>query len=392
MRAHRFVNGRRGSIFNPFSANNIFFRNNENTSRAVDQVYARKIANQFNYSNPAYSFYGYAGIGYARETGRTFTGMNWQNFAPSLFIVPADQPTSRVALLENDGSKERAPEALSNLQSFLEAVPVPDVLKVPAGRLTLEEGTDHHLTILQEGTRRLWEFWKWESDTAPFACRMAGYIDDVATWNGIWPNNWGARASSLMMMGGVLTMQDVANVLRGKKIEHALCCTLPVTGPGWVNPATRADVGMGEYHPVGIPELHEGTPNPAYPYTDAVPEGSWFCFPKSSNPQEFGLTGVMEKAIFEAIRIYGLTVVDGNSGSAKLYCEAPTSLGSRYSWCSIDARAGGPSTWTPKAINWIPASWEEPLLPKLTEEHSGEESFLTKQPWNQLERLAPFVS
>lgn len=386
--------GRTSALGFPLGAN-VFYRDNTASARAANQTLAKKIANQFNYGNTGYTFSGYAGTGYATETGTTYTAFNFFNFSPSLFIVPANQPTARVAFLKHEGEEEEPPGAAGNLQSYLEAVPVPVLSSTPSGHLTDAEGTDHHVTIIQEGTRKMWTFWKFERGEAPFMCRAGGYVPDIARFDGIFPAppGWGGRASGLMLPGGVLTMADLVNVLRGGRIEHALCVTLPQTGPGFVGPATKSDVPGG--YQLHVPEKHEGLANPAFGTVDAVPEGSWFTYPSASNPEEHGISSSAEPiawAIYEAIREYGVVVVDGGGGSAKFVMEAPVVAGSPYGACPIDPRAGAPTTWNTGAITWIPAGMGDAALPKITERISGEESCLTKQPWSILERLEPFTS
>ncbi len=388
--------------FAPFAPNNIFERNMTSAARRASQELAKRYANQLNYSSASYSynvepapnFYGaaYAGgkIGYMTASGSTESHLQFVTYTPTILVVPPTTLRHKVTFVNSKGEPEPA-GAASNLQAFWEAVPVPSVSTIPEGSLTYATGTDHHLCIICG--HEMWEFWKFEANEPPYTAQYGGYVADMRTFLGVLPNKWGARATGLALIGGLITMQDIVEVLRGGKINHAIGISAPVSGPGWVSPATRSDAGEGSYFG-GAPELHEGTPNPAYPYTDAVPEGSWFVFPAASRPSEYGINATKEPiaaAIFEAIRTYGCFIHDSGAGSLTIQLESPVALGSPYSWVKVDPTAAGPFNWSFYDKAWIPASWGDPTLHKITEEIQGTEGILTKQPWKTLEVLEPFT-
>lgn len=381
-----FGAGRSQNPFAPFALNNIFERDVTGLALAEDQTPAKKIANQLNYNNEAYEhWYGYTGPAFA--TGE-ITKANIASFTPTVFIVPYNETTQKITFIKEGGEPQPAGES-SNLQSYFEKVPVPDVTKVPGGAI-VAEGTDKHICILRynlDGTIELWECWKLEGTPGSYTMRYGGYIRNTREWNGIFPNNWGARATSLALTGGLITQQDLVEVLSGGSIKHALLMTIAVTdAPGPIAPATRQD------RQVNVPELHEGKANPAYPNVDAVAEASWFRFPKSSSPSEFGMTGLLEKAIYEAIRKYGVFVGDGNT--CRFVIESPLSSGSKYSYNKVFPLAGAP------AVNLAPfgsgasftyaqglADYKLPLFSEKLYGSSG--SIFSKQPWQNLELLAP---
>jgi hypothetical protein len=69
-----------------------------------------------------------------------------------------------------------------------------------------------------------------------YKCAYGSYTNEASEWNGICPNEWGAKACGLAAVGGSLTLSDVTRVLRGGKIGHALglnviCTKLPALAP-----------------------------------------------------------------------------------------------------------------------------------------------------------------
>jgi hypothetical protein len=365
----------------------------------VSQVNALKIANQMNYQRSSYSydggaapkFFGYSGVGYSKESGLAIVKANMLEFTPTVFVVPADQPTQKITFVNAAGEPE-PPGAASNLQSVLEAVAVPDVTKIPGGALTQEPNTDANTVFLQPSTGKMWEFWRLKGVPGAYTCRYAGFTANMSQFLGVYPNNWGSRATSLCLLGGLITMQDLVDVMRGGKINHAIGVILPATGPGWVSPATRSDAGEGNYFS-GIPEKHEGVANPAYPNTDAVPEGSMYGFHPESRASDYGLTGRLEAAGFEVIRVKGMVVIDGggptSSAPVTFNIESPLSLGSPYAYARVNPIAQAPfSTGT----SYIPSSWADSSLPAITEQiHNEAPNIFSKLPWQTLEALEPFL-
>lgn len=382
MRSHHFGGSRAQNPFAPFAPNNIFARKVGSLPLAASQVPARKVGNQLSYSKATYSyngeaapkFYGYSGIGYATPTGTTETKANISSFTPTLWVVSAGTPTQKVTYVNKITGEPEPAGAATNLQSHFEAVPMPDVTKVPGGSL-VAIGTDRQLTVWRPSTNEMWEIYNLQGSSGSYTMTYGGYIANVSQFNGILPNNWGANATSLAQFGATITMQDLVEVLRGGSINHALSVGLPVTG-GLVAPATRHDGSSL------TPELHEGSPNPAFGFVDEVAESCWFRFPPSSHPSEYGITKPLEKAIYEAIREYGFFVAN-TSGAVAFYMECPLALGSPYSWAKVNpivgARVG--------TGGYIPASWTDKTLPVMTEEIFGAASCWTKQPWQTLELL-----
>ncbi len=355
--------------------NNVFSRNVTALAAAEDQTPAKRAANQLEYSHAAYSyngepapkFYGYEGIGYGTSLNPK---ANITTFTPSLFVVPGTTPTQKVTYV-NPAGEPQPPGTATNLQGTWENVPMPDVTKVPAGAL-VAGGTDKELAVWRPSTDEYWEFFKLEGEPGAYKAHYGGYIPEVSKWNGIFPHLWGARACSLMLMGGVITMQDLFEVLQGKKIKHALALVLYVTKAGGpVPPATRCDE---EENTVAE---HEGQPNPAKGTVDAVAEGTRLRLPPTAKPGEYGLTKLLEVAVFEMAREYGIIVVD--QGSVQFDIECPVASGSPYAFNVYNPLAGAPAEWG--SFPYIPGSMTKEGLGHFEEAISGPGNAFAKQPW-----------
>jgi hypothetical protein len=401
-----FAAGRWQSPLSPFAPGGIFTRDMTSHALAASQVFARQLGNQLSYANPLYSydgkpapsFYGYAGIGYGQNTNGFQTVANIQTFTPALFIVPAGHPTEAVTYVNSLGEAQ-PPGAGHNLQASFEAVPVPILAKVPSGRLTAE-GTDKECVIWQPSTGKMWEMFRLEGKPGAWTFQYGAFIGPGSThgangapgeWDGIFGAGeggqiYGARASGLAAIGGSISLQDLVEVLRGGPIRHALSLSLPVTENAHVAPATRND------SIANVPEKHEGAANPAYPRVDQVPEGSWFTFPAASKPGDFGITGALAIAVFEAIRVYGVFINDG-SGACSFSIESPVSLGSPYCYAKVNPFAGATEAQPGYvyANTIAPGSWADATLPTLQERITGTASIWMKMPWKELQLLEPFA-
>ncbi len=416
MRVGRAFAAGRGNVpFRPFSPTScIFTRNMESHPLASSQTVARLVGNQLSYANKNYvsregfngatapSFYGYAGIGYGFNLTGFQTVANFTSFTPALFVVPAGQATEKLTLSKSNGEPQE-PGFDNGLQESFNAVPMPTLSKVPAGVLTAE-GTDRECVIYQPSTGKMWEIYNLRGEPGKWLFAYGAYIGPGSThgfngtvgeWNGIFgPGEggqvFGMRATGLSGIGGMITTQDVIEVLRGGAIKHALELSMCVTAPEHVPPATRNDSFFN------VPKEHEGQPNPAYPSTDKVPEGTWLKYPNAAHPSEFGISvssEPMATAIFNAIRTYGMYVND-SAGTTSFAMQWWGSMGTPYAYEKVNPYAGASavSTGYKKANENVPESWADPSLPVLKESNGGTTSMFTKQPWQELELLEPFSS
>lgn len=392
----------------------IFSRPVTGLAAAASQVPAKKMANQLRYNVGAPgTFYNYSGVGYGGTVRANIT-----NYTPSLFVVPAGAPTSKVRYINAyTESGEPWPEGdNNNLQSSLLSVPLPILSSVPSGRLVMNEAEnqDSEITIWQPTTGQLWEMAAFDtviyggkahpstppSGYAATCGYYAGYLAGTSAWDGVWPHlEWGSRATGLFMHGGVITLQDLVEVLEGKKIKHALVVEAQAVAAEVCAPAIRHDTTPAtntlQLIPAGDPE--EGKPNPAFGTVDAVAEGRWFRFPPASNASEHfnRATEPLAWAIYEAIREYGMFVGDG-SAAPTFQIEPPIAMGSPYAFNKVNplANAEGSGWPSKKQLEYVPAGMTNAglLYKHFAENLNGTSSVFTKQPWLELESIEPRAS
>jgi hypothetical protein len=396
MRVHRSASSaRQKEPLNIYSPTSIFNRDVTSLAISESQEAAKKLANQFNYNNQSYThWFGYTGPGYAGSgagAGVTRAGIQPpKEFSPTLWVVPPGQPTQKVTLNNTQFFSEAQ---VKKLQEAFNAVPVPTMSLIPSGSLWTPIGGDKWVIIWQPSTGKYWEMWKMEGIPGEYVFQAGGYVANANAWNGIFANpleeREGGRGSGLAMLGGAITLQDLIEVLKGGSIKHAIIIDIPVTkteSGAKVPPATKRDLQtfIPELIPAGQPK--EGEANPPYPALDGLAEGNWCRFPAASRPSEYGITGTLQKAIYEAIRKYGVFVGDADGSLPFTSMESPQALGSPYSYANLNPFNGASAGWSPSSYTWIPKSLDEPLLPSLEEEPKG---LYNSMPFQTLEALAP---
>ncbi len=182
---------------------------------------------------------GQLGVELQRETaGHVGPWINIWQYSVPIYRVSACEPTVPVHL-----DHRQAPA----LQQAFSAVPIPPGAQ-PAG------GTDQEMVVYQPSKDRMWEFWEMHRQADGWHASWGGAIDGVSAnpgyFHGPGPTrSWGASASGLSVMGGLITPEDV----RGGTIDHALAITLPDVRAGqFALPAERTD--GKDAAPNGIPE------------------------------------------------------------------------------------------------------------------------------------------
>lgn len=392
----------------PYNENSLFTQDATKLARASEAEitannYAQKLANQMFYTVKAQEgkFFGYAGLGIGGSAGEwQQVTANWKSFTPATYIVKSDQPRVKVWLVKSNVSEEVRSKAEDpfNLQGQWVSVPVPTAALIPNGEQIWPEGTDKEITIWCPATDEYWEFWGFSKFAAgehagQYKAGFGSYVPNVSSSNGVQPNNWGARASGLAAAAGSITLADIEKVLRGGEIEHALGVALVVTkgpaGGAFLAPATRNDT---HNNPAGTAET-----NPAFGAVDAVPEGAWFVFPKTTKASEFVNTATepIAAGVYEAIRKKGLYVDDTSVGNAAFYISDPRVLATPYNDCGVNPFAGWEglepkaTTINEKINAFVPASWTDPTLPTIKENLLNTKSIFAKLPWRTLEQLAP---
>jgi hypothetical protein len=208
----------------------------------------------------------------------------WQYSVP-VYTVPAHQPRVRVTLDANDRT----------LQRDFASVPLPADAR-PAG------GTDGHLTVYQPSRDTLWEFWKLSKGPDGWHARWGGKMRHVSTSDGSFPAPYGASASGLALLGGLMRTRE----LQDGRIDHALALGIPRTRASWfVSPATRSDGSAT--------------------WASAPPEGTHLRLDPTIDVAALDLPPVTE-AIALAAQRYGIVIRDG-SGAVTFYAEDPTPTG-----------------------------------------------------------------
>ncbi len=380
---------------------------------AESQVYKEKFANQCLYGQKALSgsFYGYEGYGSGNPTfGEHNININWYEYTVPVYFVSPGTPRVKVWFVEEEGKetpeeKLRAAGAASNLQSYFEAVPLPNPAKVPLGVLA-STGTDKSVAIVCPATGEAWEmhtfsYFKTTTGEGPQRGEpkfgFGGYYPNLTSASGIpgvpfgvgAGNHWGDSASGLGSLGGNISLQELIDVYRGGSIGHALGCSVVVNNNEHLAPA-KADNGNRE----NTFEKHsDGTANPAFGAADQIPMGLWMRFPPASRASEYGMTGKLEAAMYEAMREYGVFVRDG-SGLVSFYLSDPRTVGSPYCETNVNPFAGasqpaeGPGIGTYVNAH-VSSAWTDPTLPEFDEILHGPGSVFEKMPWRTLEQLAP---
>jgi hypothetical protein len=229
--------------------------------------------------------------GLVAELGRQVAGygpwINTTQYSVPVYTVPSTQPTVNVKLDVTNPTLEQA----------FSAVPLPADAR-PA------KGSDAHLTVYQPSTDRLWEFWRLAKYAdGSWHARWGGAMSSVATNPGYFPNPYGATATSLPLLGGLIRIDE----LRAGVIPHALALAIPEPKASvFTWPAQRTD----------------GTSTNAA----AIPEGTHFRLDPNVNVDALPLLPA-GKAIARAAQRYGMIVRD-RAGAVTLYAEDPTPTGS----------------------------------------------------------------
>lgn len=366
---------------------------------AADQSPAGMLANAINYANPNYQhWHGYTGPGYGNANWPWSIGFNGPSTygAPIYCVRPSDPKQNithqTVSLYYGSSPNYHHYANLSGLETHLAAVPIPDKTLCP--RITgtgdiWSGGTDQYCCIWNLDTDEWWDFWVLSNNKTAvqtftgttWNAGYGGYIPNVSKSTGVFAHNWGGRACSLSMGGGVITMQDLRDIAAGGTINHALCIAVGING--WGNPippATRSDgYSGGNSNPIHIPAgfSNAGQPNPAY-QVDQLHESQRFRFPQgtlanaSSNVTDYPLA----REIVRAIENYGLYIVDTTGGVA-MFTEDDRTIGSPYHLQGANA----PHPWT---LTWPGNDPRYAGQPRTTGW-----TVLNTLPWHQLQTLTP---
>jgi hypothetical protein len=220
------------------------------------------------------------------------------SFSAPLYVVPADQPKVPVTAA-CPGSDRSFTQAF--LKSIAGGVPVPSDAHAAAG-------SDEDIQIYQPSTNHYWEFWRFQNNASGYwdAC-WGGEITNVSHSNGIFPNQLGATATSLPLLGSVVRIEE----LQSGQIDHAIGLV--------IGDAATADLNSN-VAPANTPDPNGSAPGVSWPAThgdggssdpNAIPEGTRFRFPASLNLSHYNLTPIARE-IAVAGQKYGFIVDDSS--------------------------------------------------------------------------------
>jgi hypothetical protein len=205
--------------------------------------------------------------------------LNVSAYNVSAVTAPPGQARVDVAWT-NCQHKNYTPTGLLGPGGQFTGVPIP-ADAIPAA------GTDSELTIWSPSTDQLWEFWQLHRTGTGWSACWGGRIDDVAKSPGYFTDGFGASATGLATVGG---MVSIAEARRGV-IDHALA--LAITNPAPWNdvswPAQRSDGSPGS--------------------TGVIAEGTRFRLDPKVDVAALHLTP-LAAAIARAAQTYGFIVSD----------------------------------------------------------------------------------
>jgi hypothetical protein len=220
--------------------------------------------------------------------------INTTSWSVPVYTVPAAQPTVSVTL-----ESANAPA----LQAAWRAVPLPAAAQ-PAS------GAEKVLVVSQPSRDRLWEFWRMEARNGAWYAKWGGAVQEASTSPGFygpwaWPGakpGWGVSASSLDLLGGLISLEDLAH----DEIDHAIAIAVPNVRAGvYASPAQRTDG-------TSVSPL-------------ALPEGAHLRLDPHLDLQSLHLPH-MTLMIAQAAQRYGFVVRD-HAPNVSIYAQDPTPTG-----------------------------------------------------------------
>ena len=218
--------------------------------------------------------------------------INTYSYSVPVYTVPRDQRRLPVTL---DTSGAGSADELA--RAFKQGVPIPPDAKPAAGQ-------DEHMVVWQPSTNTMWEFWHAQHVNGAWHARWGGKMTNVSSNPGYFssPPDWGATATSLPLMGGLIGIRE----LESGHIDHALAMAIPHAATGLVAfPAQRSD---GNERTSG-----------------EIPEGTRFRLDPQVNVAAMHAPAIV-RILAEAAQRYGMIVRD-QSGTVSLYAQDPTPLG-----------------------------------------------------------------
>jgi hypothetical protein len=207
--------------------------------------------------------------------------INTYQYSSPVYVVGADQPHVRVVL----------DKPSSSLSAAFASVPLPQEA-VPA------RGSDAQLVVWQPASDTMWEFFKLTRKEDGWHANWGGRMTGMSSSPGWFAEkNWGATATGLPLLGGLITLDDV----RRGRIDHVLAIGVTrARSYVWSWPARRTD---------------GATDDPT-----AIPEGARFRLDPSLDLDRLSLPPPT-RIIAEAAQRYGIVVRDKTASSVTFEAE-----------------------------------------------------------------------
>jgi hypothetical protein len=301
------------------------------TFNRAGTTYATRFAHQAAYSDASTPVAGYYAAHYQTTIGHG---------AP-LYIIPTrNHPRQKVTWLTANGTGPPANDTqTAGLQARFQSVPVPVGLNGARFETTYARelhgpGTDQHLAIYDPFTHEMWECWifNWDAQHG-YTMGYGAYTADVRTAPEAYPDLWGARATSLPLIAGMMLQEEYAEAVANsdpRAFRHPLAFAVPVvegvgavgTATKFIPPATRGDG-------VSVAMVVNGDSR------DAVPEGLWLRLP--ANYVIDSTKPLLWQAVRYAARDYGIVVVDSTGGNMGPQVNSGNAIGTPYSPLAVES-------------------------------------------------------
>jgi chitodextrinase len=247
-----------------------------------------------------------------------YGSLNTTQYSAPLYIVPANQPRVTVTAACANPKPGTSYTPGQRFIDFLASNPVP----VPADAHQAA-GTDEEIQIYQPSTNTEWEFWQFQKDSSGNnwqAC-YGGVISNVTQSNGIVPSNFGATATSLPLLGGVVRIEE----LQAGQINHVMGLQLANNLSKTVLPANTSGATNGISWPATRTDGTNTSPT-------AIPEGTHLRIPASldlsnynpANPNATDKLSPTAYTILVAAQKYGFVVYDTDPNGVNIRLGDPT--------------------------------------------------------------------
>ena len=268
--------------------------------------------------------------------------INTKNYASPIYYVDANIKPVPVTQwdCQHKGFTDKS------LAEQFSQVPIPDNA-LPAG------GTDGEMSIYQQSTDTLWEFWKAKKVEGQWQACWGGRMQNASKNAGVFDKYYGTTATSLPFIGGQITAEELA---RGE-IKHVMGISL---------------VDLESYKIFSWPAHRSDGSNPKHA-DNRIPEGTRFRLDPTVNVDALNMHPI-GKIIAKAAQKYGFVVWD-RAGAISLRAQNPISytlLGQSNPYDALFA--GAKSYEILKGFPWdrlqfLPLNYNKPQSEKHFEKH-----------------------